>query len=130
MKNHLLLSILILLGLSSCDSTVQYNVYVKNSTAENLEVVFKSPADINSKDEQVIILKAGEQKQIISTANLDIKESSSTTADHCIHVAEYVNTYTPNKIPSKIKWCDENIKFEKEDIGQAVFTIEYTAADF
>ena len=130
MKNHFLFSILMLLGLSSCDSSVQYNVYVKNSTGENLKVVFKSPNDVNNKEEQTIELKAGALRQIISTPNLEIIDSSWTTPDHCHHVAEYIKAFTPNNRSSKIKWCDKEIKFEKEDIGQAVFTLEYTANDF
>ena len=130
MKNNLLFSVLLIFGFSACDSSVQYGVYVKNSTAENLKIVFKSPSDINGTDERTIELKAGEQKQIISTSNLEIKDSSFTTAAHCKHVAEYVNAFIQDTKPSKIKWCDKEIKFEKEDIGQAVFTIEYTATDF
>ncbi|MFT5165187.1 MAG: hypothetical protein ACI8P3_000411 [Saprospiraceae bacterium] len=130
MKNYLLFSILILLGFSSCDSTFQYDVYVKNSTAENIKVVFKSPKDVNGADERAIELKAGEQKRIISTSNLDIPESGRINPRNCTHVAEYINAFIQETTPSKIKWCDENIKFEQEDIGQWTYTLEYTSADF
>ncbi len=130
MKNYLFLGFILLIGLSACDSSVQYNVYVKNSTSEDLKVVFKSLNETSNKGEQTIQLKAGEQKQIISTINIELGESASTTPNHCNLVAEYIHAYTKDKIPSKTKWCDQDIKFEKEDIGQAVFTIDYSEKDF
>jgi len=129
MEKYLMFGLLILLSFSACDGTVQYNVFVKNNTDQEIKVIFKSPTDHQNKEEQTVEIKPQELKQIIRTEDIDPADKSSTTASHCTYVADYVNAFKQNS-QSKIKWCDQKIKFEKTDIQQAEFTIEYTDSDF
>ncbi len=128
MKNYLFFSFLIFIGFSSCDSSYQYNIYVKNSTKKSIKVVFKSPYDVNGLEERSETLQAGESKRIISTKNIPIDETDGSN-NHCSFAADYVKAFQEDK-ESKTRWCDEDIKFELEDIGQWTFTIDYKPKDF
>jgi hypothetical protein len=119
------------LGFLSCNCKTQYGVYVKNDTLENLTLSFKSNIDEKGPIEETLILAPGDYKRIIWTQDLQFEEDcSGTTTNHCKYVAEYVKAYIRDSIPSNLNWCDEKIHFEKTDIGQAEFTINYTPSDF
>lgn len=121
---------------TSCECTYQYNVNVKNNTGETINVAYKSTTDRRGPVDDVVSVKPGEFKQLIISKDLNTGDGckAGTQAKHCGMVAEYVNAFmidaNNNKIPSKIKWCDPNIQFEKVDIQQAEFTINYTKDDF
>lgn len=122
-----------LILLSACNSTYQYGVYVRNSTGEELKLAYKSSTDTKGIIEEEITLKDGEFRRIIWTKDLTVAEAEDTgrtTHQHSHLVADYVNGFIKDNIPSKIKWNDENIKFMRTDIGQAEFVITYTADDF
>ena len=124
---------LFLILLSSCNSTYQYGVYVKNETGEDLKVAYKSSTDVKGIVEETVTLRDGEGKMLIWTKDLTIPEAEDTgrtTAEHRHLVAEYVNAFIKDDIPSKIKWNSEGVRFERTDIGQAEFMITYTAEDF
>lgn len=129
MKNYLFISLCLIIGLTSCDDTYQYDVYAKNTTSENITVVFKSLNNVAGDKEQSILLKAGESKRIISTSNISPEKENPTSLQHCNRAAEYVRAFKES-VPSKLEWCNENIKFELEDIGQWTFTIEYGTEHF
>ena len=131
MKNVLIILALVSTALISCDCTYQYGVFVKNSTGENIKITYKSLSGEKAGFESEIVLKDGEQKQIISSYDLETGEGCTGCKEaHCKLVAEYVNAEIRDGIPSTIKWCDKNIQFDKTDIQQAEFTIEYTLEDF
>lgn len=129
MKPQLIFILISLIGFTSCDDSYQYDVYAKNSTAENIKIVFKSSQDIVKTDEQTILLKPGESKRIISTSNISLKEQESKTINHCQRAAEYIKAYKGLQA-GKVDWCDQEIKFELEDIGQWSFTIDYKPEHF
>lgn len=120
--------ILLTLGLSSCDCTYSYGVYVENATGEDLEVAFKTAT---SDVEEKITLSNGEKKFIIENLEYHPKgDCTGTTSAHCKFVADYVHGFIRDTVQSKIEWCDEKIIFEKMDIQEAEFLIKYTADDF
>ena len=124
---------LCLIFLSSCDSTYQYGVYIKNETGEDLKVAYKSSTDAKGVIEEITTLRNGEGKMVIWTKDLTVSEAEDTgrtTATHSHLVADYVNAYIKDSIPSKIKWGGEGVRFERTDIGQAEFMITYTDKDF
>lgn len=121
----------IALCFSACNATFQYNVYVKNDTGEPLKIAYKSLNDVKGVTEEVITLKPAEYRQIISTKDIDPDiQKMATHPKHCKYVAEYINAFIKKDIPSTIQWCSEQVHFEKTDIQQAEFTINYTLADF
>ena len=130
MLNRISCCILLLAGLTSCDNTVQYAVIVKNATDSDLIIEYKTLNDVRGEVEEKTTLEKGEMQFTINTTNLAIEGSNGTTADHHPYVAEYVRAIKNGDITSKLKWYDEKIRFEKTDIGQAEFTIEYTEKDF
>ena len=133
MLKRILIFGLLLASLSSCDSTYQYGVYVKNETGEDLKVAYKSSTDVKGFVEEAITLKDGEGKMVIWTKDLTVPEAEDTgrtTATHSHLVADYVNGFIKDDIPSKIKWNGEGVRFERTDIGQAEFMITYTPEDF
>lgn len=131
MKSILFTLLIISIAFISCDCTYQYGVFVKNSTDENIKITYKSLSGEKAGFETETILKAGELKQIISTYDLETGEGCEGCKEtHCALVAEYVNAEIRDGIPSTKKWCSDNIKFEKTDIQQAEFTLEYTLDDF
>lgn len=127
----LILGLFLLLFLSSCECTYQYGVYVMNDTREEIVIKYQTDVDIDGPKEEALILGPGEQKRIIYTENLDTDDGcGGTRPDHCKMVAEYIQAFLRDTIPSTINWCDPSIKFEKTDIQQAEFTIVYTEEDF
>ncbi len=122
--------VLLIIGIASCDNTVQYSVVVKNSTNSDLKIEYRTMNDERGEVEEIIDLKKGEMKFIINTVDLSIEGSNGTSAAHHNYVAEYIRAYNDENEPSKLNWYDEKIKFEKTDLGQAEFTIEYTNGDF
>ena len=117
--------------LISCDCTYQYGVFVKNSTGEDINITYKSLSGEKAGFETETVVKTGELKHIISTYDLETGEGCEGCKEtHCNLVAEYVNAEIRDGILSTKKWCSDNIKFEKTDIQQAEFTIEYTLEDF
>gem|GEM_PF-1005787 len=132
MFKQILVFSLSLILLSSCNSTYQYGVYVKNETGEDLKVAYKSSTDVKGIVEEAVTLRDGEGKMVIWTKDLKVSEAEDTgrtTAEHSHLVADYVNAFKDD-IPSKIKWNGEGVRFERTDIGQAEFMITYTAEDF
>jgi len=121
----------IALSFSACHATFQYDVYVKNDTGEPLKIAYKAPNDVRGVTEEVLTLKAGEYKKLISTIDIapDLQKMATHTK-HCTYVAEYINAFIKNDIPSSIQWCSDQVHFEKTDIQQAEFTISYTLANF
>jgi len=133
MLKQILIFGLCLIFLSSCDSTYQYGVYVKNETGEDLKVAYKSSTDVKGIVEETVTLRDGEGSMLIWTKDLTVSETEDTgrtTAEHRHLVADYVNGFIKDSIPSKIKWDGEGVRFERTDIGQAEFMITYTAEDF
>lgn len=131
MKKIILFSLLLSLGFMSCDSKYQYGVWAKNSTNEDLILAYKTTTDERGTVEEEITLKAGENKRIIWTTNLDFGEGwTGTLAEHCGSVAEYVRAKKSDGTPSNIEWCTNDVRFEKTDIGQAEFMIEYKPENF
>ncbi len=133
MLKQILIFGLCLILLSSCNSTYQYGVYVKNETGEDLKVAYKSSTDVKGVVEETVTLRDGEGKMVIWTKDLtvsDAEDTGRTTATHSHLVADYVNAFIKDDIPSKIKWNGEGVRFERTDIGQAEFMITYTAKDF
>jgi len=133
MLKQILIIGLSLILLSSCDSTYQYGVYVKNETGEDLKVAYKSTTDVKGIVEETVTLRDGEGKIVIWTKDLTVSEAEDTgrtSATHSHLVADYVNAFIKDSIPSKIKWNGEGVRFERTDIGQAEFMITYTAKDF
>ena len=115
----------------SCDSDYQYGVWVKNSTNEDLTLAYKTSTDERGEVEEQITLKAGENKRIIWTTNLDFGEGrTGTLATHCSRVAEYVRATKSDGTPSNVEWCSDKVRFEKTDLGQAEFMIEYKPENF
>jgi len=117
---------------TACNPTFQYDVYVQNATEEEIRVDFDTKFLQNGEKEGSIYLAKGEQKRIISTPDFSVKGNWRTTANHCSHVAKYVNAYRKDKKESKVLWCRNSpaIKFAVVDIGQGEFTIEYKSSDF
>ena len=131
MNKNFITIILLCIAFASCDCTYQYGVFVKNSTGEDIKVTYLSLSGEKAGFETESFLKAGELKQIISTYDLETGNGCEGCKEtHCTLVAEYVNAEIRDGIPSTKKWCSENIKFEKTDVQQAEFTIEYTLDDF
>lgn len=133
MLRQILIFGLCLMFLISCNSTYQYGVYVKNETGEDLKVAYKSSTDVKGMVEETVTLKDGEGKMVIWTKDLRVSEAEDTgrtTAEHRHLVADYVDAFIKDDIPSKIKWNGEGVRFERTDIGQAEFMITYTAEDF
>lgn len=129
MKKTLLICSLIACLFSACDSTHQYDVYVKNATAESIKIVFKSNTDKSNTEEQELLLPPGDYRRIISTQNIDIKENKAESKAACQQVAEYVKAFQ-NEQPSTLQWCDDAIQYSWVDIGQGELLIEYTANHF
>ena len=133
MLKQILIFALCLIFLISCDSTYQYGVYVKNETGEDLKVAYKSSTDVKGVVEETVTLRDGEGKMVIWTEDLTVPEAEDTgrtTATHSHLVADYVNAFIKDDVPSKIKWNGEGVRFERTDIGQAEFMITYTPSDF
>ena len=130
MLKKIILFTLIIGVLVSCDNTVQYAVIVKNSTDSDLMIEYKTANDVRGEVDEKITLKAGKMKFIINTNNLSIEGSNGTSADHHQYVAEYIRAYKNGNVPSTLNWYNNKVKFEKTDVGQAEFTIEYTDNDF
>jgi len=114
----------------SCNFTFQYGVNVYNKTNHNLRIEFESGNDLNNTNHQTINLKPQEFKRIIWTKNIPNTKSWTTTAKHCNLVANYVKAFNQNNIESSKKWCHQSIRFEKTDIQQGEFYIEYEEKDF
>ncbi len=132
LKQILIISLSLILW-SSCNSTYQYGVYVKNETGEDMKLAYKSSADVKGIVEETVTLRDGEGKMLIWTKDLTVSEAEDvgrTTAGHSHLVADYVNGFIKDDIPSKIKWNGEGVKFMRTDIGQAEFVITYTPEDF
>jgi hypothetical protein len=129
MKKIILFSSFIMLLLSACDSSNQYDVYVKNATCETIKVVFKSPTDRNNTSEQELLLEPGDYQRIISTENIEKQKDKSETDQACQQVAVYVKAFQ-NEKSSTLQWCDEAIQYSTVDIGQGEFFIEYTSEHF
>ncbi len=114
----------------SCDSTVQYDVYVENQTTKPIRIEYKTIHDKKGEITEKVILPNGKIERIISTKNIEpIDGNTWTTAEHCNLVAEYIKGFSENT-PSTLEWCSEKVQFQKVDIGQAEFKVVYTEADF
>ncbi|NNC85973.1 MAG: hypothetical protein HKN75_07820 [Bacteroidia bacterium] len=130
-KIFIVLCFILPIVFSSCDCTYQYGVNVINSTGEDLTINYKSLSGEKAGFDSKLLLKDGERKQIISTYDLETAEGcTGCKENHCTMVAEYVTAYIKDSIPSNINWCDKNIQFDKTDIQQAEFTIDYKLSDF
>lgn len=129
MKINFLFYFLFMTGLSACSDSYQYDVYATNKTDAPIKIVFKSPEDQNNPLEQMITLRPGEQEKIISTKNIALGKTMKDHTKVCQRVATYVKAFQ-NEIPGKLQWCDKSIRYERTDIGQAEFIIEYTANPF
>jgi hypothetical protein len=118
--------IFICLFLSACDCSYQYNVFVKNNTGETIRIDYKTKQDVRGVLEETVMIDAGEFKQIITSKDLNFdNKCGGCKPEHCHKVAEYINAYLADSIPSKIRWCDKTIKFIKADIQQGEFVITY-----
>ena len=112
--------------LVSCSSTYQYDVYVKNQTAHEIKLSFKTLTDKRGKVEETINLGPGVMKKIISTINIPADGSLiNGSADHCSSVAEYIRAEG-----STLEWCDPQIQFQTVDIQQGEFTVIYKPEHF
>ena len=116
------------LGISSCECSYSYGIYVENATGEDLEVVFKSSS---SDVEERISFSKGEKKYILQhVEHAPEGDCTGAIAEHCEFVAEYVQGIIRDSIQSKTKWCDPKISFEKTDIQEGEFLIKFTEEDF
>jgi len=115
----------------SCTCTYQYDVYVSNKTTEPIRVAYKTLHDVRGEVEETIELAPGAQKRIIQTTDLNPGEGCrGTMAKDCALVAVYVRAFLRDSIPSKKAWCGEGVLFQKTDIQQAEFIIQYKPTDF
>lgn len=115
----------LILSISSCDDSIQYDVWVANKTQSDIHVQFKSSNDVSGVVDSSLILTAGENRRIISTIDLEKKNS-----DPCQQVAEYVKVRNSEAKWAKEKWCTQNIAYVVTDIGQAEYHLTYTPKDF
>lgn len=128
MIKYIFFPLLLTLGLSSCDCSYSYGVYVENATGEDLVVAFKSKT---SETEEKINLSDGEKKMIIKNAEIDPQgDCSGTSSNHCKFVAAYVYGIKSDTIYSKKEWCSDKVIFEKTDFQEGEFIIKYTSDDF
>ena len=128
MYKYLFFLFLVTLGISSCNCSYSYGVYVENATGEKLTIAFKT---VQSNSEEKVILSPGEKKYIIENVAFQPKgDCTGTAAEHCKFIAEYVHGFLRDTIQSDIKWCDQTITFEKTDIQEGEFIIKYTTDDF
>ncbi|MBT8218257.1 MAG: hypothetical protein KJP00_00420 [Bacteroidia bacterium] len=131
MKKILTLVILVNIIFTACECSYQYDVYVKNSSSQELKISYFSKNDRLSSNEQTLTLKAGESQRIISSNDIRVPEGcSGIHPDHSKFVAEYITAINASGRESKLKWGDPSIKLQREDIQQGSFTMEFTNADF
>lgn len=125
-------SVILIVGtffISGCDGTSQYDVYVSNKTSDTLQVAYKSMKDKDGAVEKTIFLKPTERRKIISTVFFNSGQGNGTSAKDCHLVASYVKATMDGKESSKA-WCSNAVKYDREDVSQGSFTLEYTEADF
>jgi len=132
MKKSIFLFLASCFILASCGNSYQYNVFVKNDTGETITVKFKTLNDRKGEIEDTVEIAAGDAAQIICSKDIDTGDGEITgvQSSHCTFVAEYVDAFIREDIPSQTKWCDQNIQFIHEDVQQGSFTITYTKKDF
>ena len=127
----LLFALSFILTLTTACNTSQYDVYVINSTGQELKISYKSKIHIDGVIEKIIILEDTERRLIISTHSIDSESIiSGPESKQCHLVADYVMAFLQDTIPSSNKWCTDKVKFEIVDIGQGEFAIEYLKEDF
>ena len=78
-----------------------------------------------------MLLQDGENKIIIWTDEISPATTNAADSDQeCERVAEYIEAFIKDSIPSQLNWCDSKIKLNVTDIGQREFVVEYGAKDF
>ncbi len=117
--------------LASCSNSFQYDVYVSNQTGQDIRIDYRTENSKNGVEENSITIKNGETNQlIISTGEIPKYENKSMyDRAYCSKVASHIKAFTVSGLSIKKNWCDEQLKIETVDIGQAEYLITYTKED-
>jgi len=131
MKNIIFQFTLIMISLSACCDSSQYDVYVHNGTSDDIRIEYKTMKDKDGPIERSINLKSGAQIRIISTVELNSGRGySGTSADYCYLVADYIRAYKSGNVQSSLAWCGDEVRFNTVDMCQGEFYLEYSDTHF
>ena len=122
--HQILLYILLIATLSSCDSSYQIDVYVQNKTADTIAVSYKKSDDGKVRFK----IAPGEQRVIISSGNIPFDgENLPVAKDFCNNFTYPIECNIGNNLTSMINCCAEDVIFELTDVGQAEYIIPITS---
>ncbi len=117
--------------MTGCTCSYQYAVYVKNDTEGRLQIHFKSKVDAEGLKEESILLNPGEYKRLLYSKEIHVNNScQGTSREHCHLLFNYLSATNEKGDSASLSLCDSSVKFEKVDIQQAEFTLEYKPAHF
>ncbi|MGB1217253.1 MAG: hypothetical protein ACPG5P_05230, partial [Saprospiraceae bacterium] len=112
---------LFLLLCTSCNSTFQYDILVKNSTSSHIFISYENP---NDKTEVTIQkIEIGKTFKLISLEETP-KDKAMTQQEACDYFKKNAEIMKPNQ-KGEIKDCKQDVLFEYVDMGQGEYIIEF-----
>jgi len=116
---------------ASCSNSFQYDVYVSNDTGQDIRIEYRTDNAKNGVEEKSIVLKTGERNHLlISTGEIGkVDDLAMKDRSYCNRVASQISAFLESGTPIEKNWCDDKLKIETVDIGQAEYHIIYTKDD-
>ena len=116
---------------ASCSNSFQYDVYVSNQTGQDIRIDYRTDNSKNGVEENSITVKDGETNQLLISTGEIPKYGDDPMKDrsYCSKVASHLKAFTASGLSIEKDWCDEQLKIETVDIGQAEYLITYTEED-
>ncbi|MFT4567366.1 MAG: hypothetical protein ACI9FN_002332, partial [Saprospiraceae bacterium] len=109
----------------------QYDVYASNQTGQDIRIEYRTDNSKNGAEENSITVKNGETNQLLISTREISKYENQPLKDrfYCSKVASHITAFTVSGLSIEKDWCDEQIRIETVDVGQAEYLISYTKED-
>lgn len=128
--NKILIFCFLVLLLSSCSDSFQYDVYISNQTGQTIRIEYRTNNAKNGVAQNSIVLKNGARQLLISTGEIaKYEDQPMNDRAYCAKVATYIRAFSESGEPIDKNWCDDNLKIDRVDIGQAEYLITYSEED-